>query len=44
MGLKLPIMRNKKNNQLVIFLPRKKLKVKKKRVPKFIEFNNIKLT
>ena len=44
MTLKLPIMRNKKNNQLVVFLPRRKLKVKKKRIPKFIEFDNVRLT
>lgn len=37
------IVYNKKNNQLYVTLSRKKLNISKKKVPKFINFENIKV-
>ncbi len=42
MGINLKVIRNKKNNQLFVALPRKKLKLNKKKVPKSIDIENIK--
>ena len=40
---KFKINHNKKNNQLFIALSRKKLQILKKRVPKFLEAENVKV-
>lgn len=43
MGIKAKVFKNKANNQLTIILPRKKLKLKKKRVPKFIDIDKVEM-
>ncbi len=43
MGLLLNVIRNKKNNQLLISLPRKKLGLKKDTIPKQIIIEKMKI-
>ena len=41
MGMRAKIFQNKRNKQLTIILSMKKLKIKKKKIPKFIRMKKV---